>query len=105
MTTELILDGRAELDMIVDLYFGLELREQCPSCGGKGSEYVGVGEDVEPKSCFCSNEAHEILERHHDNFKLVVNESLRLQGYDIEQLNKEVGDLITECREKWGDQL
>lgn len=99
------LDRRTELDMITDLYFGLELREQCPNCGGKGTEYVAVGDDVEVEACFCSNEAHEILERHHDNFMVIVDESLRLQGYDLEQLSKEITDLIAECREKWSDQL
>jgi len=56
--------------LIDDLLVILYCRDQCPNCGGKGIEYVSVGEgddqDVQPEVCECSNAAMELLDQHKD---------------------------------------
>lgn len=91
------LDQGTQLGMILDLYFALEQRDQCPNCGGKGHEYVDDGNgDVELESCACSNEAYELLEHHRANFMLAVDEYLRLADHDSTQIADSTQDLLTQ---------
>lgn len=69
---------RAELiEMGVALWAALEYRDNCPNCGGKGWDYVGVGEDLDKEPCDCSRIAQEAIEKFNGRYIQAVDEFIR----------------------------
>lgn len=65
-------------DTIVELYDAMNTRDNCPDCGGDGTNWSLVGEEAEPESCQCSLDVYDLLLKH-GNLVMTVKEIRRKQ--------------------------
>lgn len=76
-------------ETVVALYEALKARDQCVSCGGKGFDYVWVGDDesgsCDAEPCQCSEIAVYVLERYLPQRKDALERFVLERGIDPDE--------------------
>lgn len=84
-------------EAIVALYNALEIRDQCPDCGGNGYIHVWAGHEngsCVAEACECSDIAVYALKRYKPQYEAAVNRYLCELGVDPDEGAKMTENLV-----------
>jgi len=70
-------------EVITALSETLQMRNECPECGGSGTNWVDIDGEAEAEPCSCTSIAFEVLKQYNEEILEAVTSYLKEKGYDI----------------------
>ena len=87
------------LNILIDFYFALQERQDCPKCYSYGVN-ISLDANIEPEGCGCRHAARVILDLNEEAMSPIIDEYLWRSGLDPNEMAKRTKDFVEPLLEK-----